>query len=835
MTSKDNIAIVQVITSFVDILYAVVIVALSRSAWSLLPRYSGLDLSLWSDYLKSQNAPRMLWPAQQLIGEKGILSGQSGIVQLPTGVGKTKSIELVIRSSFASNRATTAIIVAPLRALCNEIANDMISAFGDEALVNQFSDVLEDDFSLEIFLDLKPKVLICTPEKLSYIIHHQTDFLDAIGLYIFDEGHMFDDGSRGAVYELLISEIREHISAEDQVLILSAVLSNAEQIQKWLFGEGGVLAADPNIKATPKTVGFASKTTDIHYYSDDSTQEDFYVPRSIEVVPLQKRPKERKQRYFPELTDAKDIAIYYANKLCKNGGTAIFANRTSTVQTIINRIIELKDRRYELSEIKRSSNAEEMNRLAQLMSVYYGIQHPYTIACHLGVVPHYSNLPNGLRLAVEYAFREKDLRLVVCTSTLAQGVNIPIKYLFMTSFMVARNSMQIRSFQNLMGRTARSGMYTEGSVIVTDPRLFDNKNDRRNGGNYRWRDCVRMFDSSAAEPCGSSILSLVQDIIIDYEISASGTWVAQYIIDHYNDPFCFEQCAIEISKDVHEEYPQKNTYNIEESMMTRKSIVEAIENHLCFVFSNDENADKETVGDDICKGTLAYFMADDNEKNLLEKIFAAITLKIRELEYSQVKNYAKAMSGINLSSHIEKWISENHLTQQSYTNDQLTKMLIDFFLETHSLKKGPDFFADICQMWLDGCSFAEMNQRTSLPIASLEDICSKSVSYELSFFTGSIIDIIEINEGDIVNPLKNLLLLQKRIKYGVKTETAVSICEKVFNDRFLANMLAEEIGLDSLETNRIVGAIKLHKDNILILLSDYPAYFSERIKWICKN
>ena len=711
----------------------------------------------------------------------------------------------------------------------------MISAFGDEALVNQFSDVLEDDFSLEIFLDLKPKVLICTPEKLSYIIHHQTDFLDAIGLYIFDEGHMFDDGSRGAVYELLISEIREHISTEDQVLILSAVLSNAEQIQKWLFGEGGVLAADPNIKATPKTVGFASKTTDIHYYSDDSTQEDFYVPRSIEVVPLQKRRKERKQRYFPELTDAKDIAIYYANKLCKNGGTAIFANRTSTVQTIINRIIELKDRRYELSEIKRSSNAEEMNRLAQLMSVYYGIQHPYTIACHLGVVPHYSNLPNGLRLAVEYAFREKDLRLVVCTSTLAQGVNIPIKYLFMTSFMVARNSMQIRSFQNLMGRTARSGMYTEGSVIITDPRLFDNKNDRRNGGNYRWRDCVRMFDSSAAEPCGSSILSLVQDIIIDYEISASGTWVAQYIIDHYNDPFCFEQCAIEISKDVHEEYPQKNTYNIEESMMTRKSIVEAIENHLCFVFSNDENADKETVGIDICKGTLAYFMADDNEKNLLEKIFAAITLKISELEYSQVKNYAKAMSGINLSSLIEKWISENHLTQQSYTNEQLIKMLIDFFLETHSLKKQPDFFADICQMWLDGCSFAEMNQRTSLPIASLEDICSKSVSYELSFFTGSIIDIIEINEEDIVNPLQKLLLLQKRIKYGVKTETAVSICEKVFNDRFLANMLAEEIGLDSLETNRIVGAIKLHKDNILMLLSEYPTFFSERIKWICKN
>lgn len=374
---------------YVDILCAIVTVALSKSSWSLLPRYSELDQSLWSDYLKSPKAPRMLWPAQQLIGEKGVLRGQSAIVQLPTGVGKTKSIELIIRSSFASDRATTAIIVAPLRALCNEIANDMISAFGDEVLVNQFSDVLEEDFSLDLFLSLKSKILICTPEKLSYIIHHQADFLDEIGLYIFDEGHMFDDGSRGAIYELLISEIRGHISWGEQIILLSAVLSNAEQIQKWLLGEAGVLASDPKIKATPKMIGFASQTKDIHYYSNDSAQEDFYVPRSIEVIALQKRPREKKQRYFPELTDAKDIAIYYANKLCKNGGAAIFANRTSTVLTVINRIIELRDRGHDLAEIKGNSDGEEMNRLAQLMSDYYGEQHPYTIACYLGVVPHY--------------------------------------------------------------------------------------------------------------------------------------------------------------------------------------------------------------------------------------------------------------------------------------------------------------------------------------------------------------------------------------------------------------------------------------------------------------
>ena len=59
------------------------------------------------------------------------MRGESSIVQLPTGVGKTRSIELIIRAAFLSERANIAIIVAPLRALCNEITMDMYKAFGN--------------------------------------------------------------------------------------------------------------------------------------------------------------------------------------------------------------------------------------------------------------------------------------------------------------------------------------------------------------------------------------------------------------------------------------------------------------------------------------------------------------------------------------------------------------------------------------------------------------------------------------------------------------------------------------------------------------------------------
>lgn len=819
---------------YVDILCAIVNKALLKSSWNLLPMYSQLDQSLWANYLRSKNALRMLWPAQQLVGEMGILCGKSAVVQLPTGVGKTKSIELIIRSSFASERANTAIIVAPLRALCNEIANDMHSAFGNESLVNQFSDILEDDFSSDLFITSKSRILICTPEKLSYIIHHQADFIDIIQLFIFDESHMFDDPGRGAVYELLISEIRKHISINNQIVLLSAVLPNAEQIKDWLLGDDGVLASDPKIKATPKTVGFTSKAKEIHFYLDELTQEDFYMPNSIEVVELLRRPRE-KQRYFPELTDAKDIAIYYANKLCKNGAAAIFANQTRSVSKVIERIIELKERGYELVEIKAYSDSDELDRLAKLISVYYGDSNIYTVACRLGVLPHYSNLPNGLRLAIEHAFRLKKLCLVVCTTTLAQGVNIPIKYLFMTSFHVARSSMQIRSFQNLMGRTARSGMHTEGSVIVTDPRLFDNKHDKANGGYYKWRDCIKMFDSTAAEPCGSTILSLVRDVRIDYETKINGKKIAQYIIDHYEDPNCILQLINQIVSTIHEKYPKKSTDGFVDTMTAHKKTMEAIENDLCFAFSNARHIDNDMVATKICRNTLAYYMATDDEKALLESIFNAITIKIGKLSPSQIENYARTMVGIDLSTEIENWIHENQLTQQQYTNEQLMEMLVSFFTTTHSIKKGSMCFEGLVQMWIDGRSFSEMNERVSLPIIDIEDICNKTISYELSFFIGSIIDVVESNEGEASKTLHSLLLLQRRTKYGVRTETAVSICEKVFNDRFLANLLSEKIGNNAIATDRIVRIFKKNKGEILDILFDYPTYFSDRVKNMCGN
>ena len=165
-----------------DLFLAILFLSIEQSAWKLLPDYTELPSEKWRDYLRGKNGVRMLWSAQQLIGNFDILRGMNGIVQLPTGVGKTKSIELIIRSAFIEQRASIVVIVAPLRALCNEITMDMIKAFGGEVKINQFSDVLQEDVVL--FDDsLGKQIVVCTPEKLSYVVHHQKDIIDVVYKY----------------------------------------------------------------------------------------------------------------------------------------------------------------------------------------------------------------------------------------------------------------------------------------------------------------------------------------------------------------------------------------------------------------------------------------------------------------------------------------------------------------------------------------------------------------------------------------------------------------------------------------------------------------------------
>ncbi|HEV1171970.1 TPA: DEAD/DEAH box helicase, partial [Streptococcus pneumoniae] len=473
----------------VNCLLAVVCKKINSSSTKLLPEFSGLDFSLWQDYIQSTGSIKELWPSQIELGKQGIFSGKSGIVQMPTSSGKTASINLTLRSAFYSNRIDNALIVAPFRALCREIYRDINAHFVDEnnVIVSEVFDLPEIPQDFSIFNDGKKRVFILTPEKLLFLLRNHQSFIDEIGLCIFDEAHLFDDPSRGTNFELLLSTVKQIFPKGIQKILISAVIPNSEAINRW-FNEDGVIVSNNSIKTTEKRVAFSdlNGSNEQLYFIDPITfEEEFFVPRTVSVSELEQLGKERKQKVFPELTNANDISIYYGTKLINNGGVGIFCGRKDTVNVILRRFIDLNNRNYDLTDFLKNSDRSEVEKIGNLIGQNLGYDSVEYTCSQLGVFSHHSGIPMGIRIAIEYAFSKSKINNVVCTSTLAQGINLPIKYLIISSVYQAGDAIKVRDFQNLIGRAGRAGKYTEGTIILTEPNIYKSPKNKWKKQNYK--------------------------------------------------------------------------------------------------------------------------------------------------------------------------------------------------------------------------------------------------------------------------------------------------------------------------------------------------------------
>lgn len=824
--------------TYIDLLYGVSICATHHSAWVLLSKHSDIKAELWKKYLLNDKSIKLLWPAQRVILEAGILTGKDIVVPLPTGVGKTKSIELLLRSVFMDTDTCVTVIVAPLRALCNEITTDLSYALGDIAVINQFTDTMQEDFDLEILHNTK-YVFVCTPEKISYILRHEPDFLQTIKLFIFDESHLFDDDTRGVQYELLVSEVARSRSSSAQLVLFSAVLSNANQISDWLFHDVNATIDSSLVKSTEKTVGFLSSDHTIHYYEkDEMSMESFYVPQSVKTAQLQLKPKERTARFFPE-NKSQDLAIYYAVNLSKGTGVAIFAGQARSIPSIMRRIVELDSRGYDFSELVNYGDITQINSLYELFRQHYGEESELSKVVKMGILPHYANLPNGIKMAIEYALRKRHAYLVICTTTLAEGVNIPIKYLILTTFSYGDSKLQIRKMQNLIGRTARSGIHTEGSVIVTDSKYFDNRLNWKNGGGYQWENCKKMFNYGNAEACMSAILRLVSGLRVDYANYYRGNSLSTYLIQNYKAESCFsdlkETLRSSYRKRVSESIFKKYNYIIDQKVNQIEHIIEGIENYLCYIYSiqADQSQFMQSVKN-LTDSTFAFYLADEEQKKNLEKIFQVIAEKILDnVKTDDVPYFAKSLYGINTSRYILQWVDENILMLTGCQSDELLRAVSDLFMNLFSeqIDISKDIFTIILNEWVSGELYIDIYNDLGQPLSmnQIEKLCAKTFSYDLCFLIGNVIDAI----GDRDNNLSDSFsFLQKQIKYGVSSYFRILICENVFDERYLSGCIESIIsGSANITTEKQLRQIlKAYNSEILAMLENFPEYFSHRFR-----
>jgi POLQ-like helicase len=616
-----------------DVVFAVAKRRVEVSARTCLPSFTGLAPEDWEATLAKPTFLREFWPAQRLLGEQGVFKGRSAIVQMPTSAGKTRATEVLIRSAIYSKRTTLAVVVAPFRALCHEIRDSLTLAFsGEEVEVDEVSDVPQDDF--ELGSSTSPQILILTPEKLLYLTRQVDDLATQIGLLIYDEGHQFDTGIRGVTYELLLTALKTVVPATCQVVLISAVMSNATSINEWLNGSNGCVVSGADLLPSQRSIAFASWMDTLgrleFIAQSDSGGHTYFVPRVLESISLTKLPRERNERQFPVRNDENSIALYLGLKLVAQGSVAVFCGRKSTVTTLCEMLADAY--RHDLS-LPRPSTADEsetaqteIQKLNSLIQRYYGDEGAIPDCAALGVFTHHGATPSGIRLAVEHAMKESLVRMVICTSTLAQGVNLPIRYLIITGVYQGAKRITVRDFQNLIGRAGRSGMHTEGSIIFSNPETYDQREITREG-QWRWKQVEELLDPSKAEECASSLLMLFDPLTNDDGSESFALNVRVFFRAYLNNEDGPEAFAESLLRTLAVRRFSKE--RLLAQLEHKGKVIGALESFM-MAASGDEVVElNQDAAAALARGTLAYHLATEDQRGDLEWLFQEITTLIQ--------------------------------------------------------------------------------------------------------------------------------------------------------------------------------------------------------------
>lgn len=787
---------------YADVIGAVCAHKLRNAARTILPLASGLDAELWRPALAKPRFPIELWPAQQHIANAGVLGGTSAVIQMPTSAGKTRATELIIRSAFLSQRAHLAVIVAPYRSLCHDIRGDLVTAFkGENIQLDEASDSYQLDLTLDT-LFAADSVLIVTPEKLLYMLRRAPDLAERIGLMIYDEGHQFDGMTRGPTYELLLTSLRMALRPETQIILISAVISNAGDVAEWLIGDREAVINGVGLLPTTKSIAFSSWQAQrgrLEYVAPQApTEREFFVPRIITSTLLQRRPRERTDKRFPEKSGS-DVGLFLGLHVVRNGSVAVFCGRKDSVTTICKRAIELSKRNFATDWPLAFSGAQEVESIGYLSELQLGASAAATQAAALGIFAHHADTPHGIRLAIEHAMKFDRAKFVICTSTLAQGVNFPLKYLIVTTTQQGGERILVRDFHNLMGRAGRAGMHTEGSVIFSAPTIYD-KRQQFGGGRRNWRDTVRLLDATNSEPSGSSILALFEPY------TQRGTGVVQEIqAEWLNLAFADSTKIEEVVDAALAVQPLLNRTDFRRFIEGR---ARAVQNIAAFLVANMTFAEGEDAAErigELAANTLAYYLANDETKPRLIEVFQAIGASIAaNTDSDQRAVIRRSPLPPAAVAELRTWLAKNLTAlQTAVAEGRLLNEIAPIALRFATSRKitavtNQEVIPRIIREWVAGNSYARIlatlvevdarvgARRRRPTVEDAVALCEGGFGYDVAMIVASIADLAEEADEALYRAAS---LLQRQIKTGLTDRAALAFHEAGFADRHVAAIL----------------------------------------------
>jgi hypothetical protein len=151
-------------------------------------------------------------------------------------------------------------------------------------------------------------------------------------------------------------------------------------------------------------------------------------------------------------------------QLGKGESNIVYQNRTDYCENVARKISNL---------IPGDKDSQALNEGADYIEKF--LHQDFSLAGNLkkGVAFHYGPLPGVVRTMIENLVREKEVDVVVCTGTLAEGVNLPAKNLFFQNPMVMKygppEKLESVKLDNITGRAGRMLEHFAGNIFLIEP------------------------------------------------------------------------------------------------------------------------------------------------------------------------------------------------------------------------------------------------------------------------------------------------------------------------------------------------------------------------------
>ena len=422
----------------------------------------------------------------QIDAVSDIKSNNNVLVVAPTGSGKTLIAEKSIEYYLKQNK--NIFYTTPIKALSNQKYNDFKKAGVDVGLLTG-----------DRTIDKNKDLIIATTEILRNMIFSKDIKLSNTGLIILDEVHYLGDNERGTTWE----EILIHADLGIKFLCLSATVKNKNEFLEWIVSlRGPTSLVENNQRPVPLEISLVTtnKTSNnIKILKSTNKKKNNNNSKLSKLTQNIKKPNLDDQVNYLEDKSLTPCIFFYFSRERVESKARQLSNKKKVVDD--HKII-----RDKFNQIFGDLDILDHSLLNLDEHLWMWSR---------GVAFHHAGLAPIVKEFIEFLFLNKYIKFLFATETLALGINMPAKSIYLDRLNkydgIKTRLISQSEFLQLTGRAGRRGIDDKGYAFLS----FD-KNI-----NPEWYSNLFSLESSNLNSAFSINYSSILNLLNIYSVEES--------------------------------------------------------------------------------------------------------------------------------------------------------------------------------------------------------------------------------------------------------------------------------------------------------------------------